>query len=350
MTPAPPGRGSADNPPNRFIPLHYAPDPDCPPDDAPAPATRFFRDSARTIVATNDSPDVGFTHSVNPYRGCEHGCIYCFARPTHEFLGMSAGLDFESKIFVKEDAPELLRRELASPKWGPHALAFSGVTDCYQPAERRFRLTRRCLEVCAEFRNPVGIVTKSRLVTRDLDLLTELAGHKAAVVFLSITTLDADLAGKLEPRAARPAARLAAVEELAKAGVPVGVMAAPMIPGLNDHELPAILEAAAGAGAAFAGYTVVRLSLGLGPLFEAWLDRHYPERKEKVMGRVSAAHGGSVKDARFGMRMRGEGAWADLLHDLFGLTCRKLGLNRRPPEISTAAFRRPGPVQGVLFE
>src|SRR5947209_8356243 len=225
MTPdAPRGRGSADNPPNRFIPLHYAPDPDCPPDDAPAPHTQFFRDATRVIIATNDSPDVGFSHSVNPYRGCEHGCSYCYARPFHEYLGFSAGLDFETKIMVKEDAPQLLRRELMAKSWKPVTLAFSGVTDCYQPIERKLKLTRRCLEVCAEFRNPVGVITKNALVARDADILAALARDNAARVFLSVTTLDADLAGKLEPRASRPAARLAAMKTLSDAGVPVGVM------------------------------------------------------------------------------------------------------------------------------
>src|SRR5947209_14836164 len=216
------GRGSTDNPPNRFIPLHYAADPDCPPDDAPSPKTQFLRDATRSIIATNDSPDVGFTHSVNPYRGCEHGCSYCYARPTHVYLGFSAGLDFESKIVVKEDAPELLRRELSAKSWKPTVLAFSGVTDCYQPVERSLRLTRRCLEVCAEFRNPVGVVTKGALVARDADVLAELAAHRAACVFVSVTTLDPDIAGVMEPRASRPAARLKAIETLAKAGVPGG--------------------------------------------------------------------------------------------------------------------------------
>ncbi len=348
--PAPRGRGAADNPPNRFIPLYYERDPDCSPHDAPAPVTRFFRDSARTVIATNDSPDVGFTHSVNPYRGCENGCSYCYARPFHEYLGLSAGLDFESKIFVKEDAPELLRRELSANSWVPTPLSFSGVTDCYQPIERKLKLTRRCLEVCAEFRNPVGIVTKSALITRDIDVLAELARHRAAVVFLSVTTLDADLAGRLEPRAARPAARLAALKALSDAGVPVGAMVAPVIPGLTDHELPAILTAVRDAGAQFAGYVVLRLPYAVGPLFEAWLERHFPERKEKVLGRVRELRGGKLYESRFGKRMRGEGAWADLLRNLFGMTCRKLGLNRTSPELSTAAFRRPGPVQKTLFE
>jgi DNA repair photolyase len=343
MTPnAPHGRGAADNPPNRFIPLHYAPDPDCPPDDAAAPATQFFRDATRTIIASNDSPDVGFTHSVNPYRGCEHGCSYCYARPFHEYLGLSAGLDFETKIMVKEDAPALLRRELRAKSWTPTTISFSGVTDCYQPIERKLQLTRRCLEVCAEFRNPVGIVTKNALVTRDADVLADLARDKSAVVFLSITTLDADLAGKLEPRASRPAARLAAVETLSKAGVPVGVMTAPIIPGLTDHELPALLTAARDAGAEFAGYTALRLPYAVAPLFEAWLDRHAPLQKEKVLTRIREMRGGRLNESKFGDRMRGEGEWAEVLRDLFRMTCRRLGLNRTKPELSTAAFQRPG--------
>jgi DNA repair photolyase len=344
------GRGSASNPPNRFIPLHYAPDPDCPPDDAPAPATRFFRDATRTLIATNDSPDVGFTHSVNPYRGCEHGCNYCYARPFHEYLGFSAGLDFESKIMVKEEAPALLRREFSAKSWVPTPLAFSGVTDCYQPIERKLKLTRRCLEVCAEFRNPAGVVTKNALITRDADVLADLARDDAAAALLSVTTLDAALAGRLEPRASRPAARLAAVETLAKAGVPVGVMVAPVIPGLTDHEMPAILTAARDAGAAFAGFTVLRLPYAVGPLFEAWLDQHYPERKDKVLGRVRELRGGRLYDHRFGARMRGDGPWAELFRTLFGQTCRRLGLNRPSAGLSTAAFRRPGPTQGTLFE
>jgi DNA repair photolyase len=351
MTPnAPHGRGAADNPPNRFIPLHYAPDPDCPPDDAPAPATQFYRDATRTIIASNDSPDVGFSHSVNPYRGCEHGCAYCYARPFHEYLGLSAGLDFETKIMVKEDAPKLLRRELRSKSWVPVTISFSGVTDCYQPIERKLKLTRRCLEVCAEFRNPVGIVTKNALVTRDADVLADLARDKAAVVFLSITTLDADLAGNLEPRASRPAARLAAVEALTKAGIPVGVMTAPLIPGLTDHELPALLAAARDAGAQFAGYTALRLPYAVAPLFEAWLERHAPTQKEKVLGRVREMRGGRLNESKFGDRMRGEGEWAEVLRSLFRMTCRRLGLNRTKPDLSTAAFRRPGAEQGTLFE
>jgi DNA repair photolyase len=344
------GRGAAENPPNRFEPLHYERTGDESDAEGPAPATQLLRDTTRSVLTHNDSPDVGFTVSLNPYRGCEHGCCYCYARPTHEYLGFSAGLDFETKILVKEDAPELLRRELSSPRWEPQVVALSGVTDPYQPAERRLRLTRQCLEVFAEFRNPVAVVTKSQLVTRDLDLLGELAGDGAAAVFLSVTTLDGDLARILEPRATQPQGRLAAIAAVARAGIPVGVMAAPVIPGLTDHELPSILEAAAGAGARFAGYVPVRLPLGLGPLFEHWLVRHFPDRKAKVLGRIRALRGGKLNDARFGSRMTGEGPMAEVLRNLFHLACKRAGLGRGGLDLNTAAFRRPAGDQRLLFE
>ena len=226
------------------------------------PPTEYLPDTSRSIIAQNDSPDVGFEVSINPYRGCEHGCIYCYARPTHEYLGFSAGLDFETKIMVKHDAPELLRKALSSPRWRPRVLGLSGVTDAYQPVERRLELTRRCLAVLAEFRQAVGIITKNRLVTRDIDVLGELARHNAAGVFVSITSLDDELVGRLEPRTTRPAGRLKAIAALAEAGIPVGVMVAPIIPGLTEHEMPAILKAAAEAGARNAGYTIVRLADG----------------------------------------------------------------------------------------
>jgi DNA repair photolyase len=344
------GRGAADNPANRFEPLHYEPDPDLDPDERPSPRTLFLRDETRSLITSNDSPDVGFRFSINPYRGCEHGCIYCYARPTHEYLGFSAGLDFETRIVVKEDAPALLRKELSSAKWTPEVLGLSGVTDPYQPIERRLGLTRRCLEVLAEFRNPVAIVTKNRLVTRDADLLGELTGHGAAAVFLSITTLDGGLARVLEPRAAQPAARLAALAELRRAGVPAGVLVAPVIPGLNDHEIPAVLSAAAEAGASYAGYVVLRLPHGVADLFAAWLERNFPDRKEKVLGRVRDLRGGRLNDPRFGHRMRGEGALAEQIRALFALSRRRAGINGRGPELSTAAFRRPGGTQRLLFE
>src|SRR5436190_893766 len=262
------GRGATMNPANRFVQIQLERDPDFDPAEDLAPGTQVFKDETASIIAYNDSPDVGFTASINPYRGCEHGCIYCYARPTHEYLGFSAGLDFESRIMVKEKAPELLRQELFSPKWKPQVIAMSGVTDCYQPIERKLKLTRRCLEVLAEFRNPVCIITKNHLVTRDIDFLAELARHNAVIVNVSITTLDATLTPKLEPRASLPAHRLAAVRELSQAGVPVNVLVAPVIPAITDFEMVNILAAAAEAGAVSAGYLPLRLPWAVAPLFE----------------------------------------------------------------------------------
>jgi DNA repair photolyase len=344
------GRGAASNPPNRVELIRYEPDSEAPACEPGRPATELFRDRSRSIIASNDSADVGFEKSVNPYRGCAHGCGYCYARPTHEYLGFSAGLDFETKIVVKEDAPALLRAELASPRWQPQTVALCGVTDAYQPIERHLGLTRRCLEVFAEFRNPVGIITKSHLVTRDRDLLGELARFQAAGVFLSITTLDGSLARALEPRATQPSGRLEAIRELSAAGIPVGVFVAPLIPGLNDHEVSTILQAAAAAGAKFAGYTVVRLPGAVSGLFEQWLQIHFPDRKHKVLGRIRELHGGQLGDARFGIRMRGEGPLAETLRSLFHLARRQAGLQRGGPKLSTAAFRRPGGNQLLLFD
>ncbi|HTW93339.1 MAG TPA: PA0069 family radical SAM protein, partial [Tepidisphaeraceae bacterium] len=271
------GRGTPVNPPNRFETLRIEVEEDV--QGSPATVqTQYFADSSRQIISENDSPDVGMKHSVNPYRGCSHGCIYCFARPTHEYLGFSAGLDFESKIMVKRDAAELLRKELSSPKYKPVTLFFSGVTDCYQPIERKLELTRSCLRVMAEFGNPAGVITKSHLVTRDIDLLSQLARHGAAVALVSVTTLDAQLAAKMEPRAAAPNFRLDAVRQLADAKIPVGIMMAPIIPGLTDHEIPALLAAAAEAGAQYAGYTPLRLPFAVKDLFADWLSRHFPDR------------------------------------------------------------------------
>ena len=342
-------RGTAGNPPNRFESIHLEPDADWNPDEDYLPRTQFFKDLSKAVIAHNDSPDVGFSASLNPYRGCEHGCIYCYARPTHEYLGFSAGLDFESKIMVKEDAPELLRQELMSPKWQPQVIFMSGVTDCYQPIERKLKLTRRCLEVLVEFRNPVFIITKNRLVTRDIDLLSELARHRAAAVWLSITTLDPELRKVMEPRTAPPAARLAALQELAQAGIPVGVNVAPIVPGLTDHELPAILQAAAGAGARGAGHTVVRLPYAVAPLFEKWLETNFPDRKERVLNRLRSLRGGKLNDSKWGTRMRGEGNFADQIRQLFEVARRKAGILNDGNELSTAAFRRPPGAQLPLF-
>jgi len=316
--------------------------PDDPDDPDPRPRTQYFRDQARSILARNDSPDIPFNVSINCYRGCSHGCIYCYARPNHEFLGFSAGLDFETRIMVKEDAPRLLRRELSSPRWRPEVISMSGVTDPYQPVERKLGLTRGCLEVLAEARNPVGIVTKNHLVTRDADLLGELAGFGAAVVFLSITTLDPKLQRVMEPRTSVPARRLDAIRELAAAGIPTGVMVAPVIPGLTDHEMPAILEAAARAGARSAGYVPLRLPFAVKDLFEQWLEQHFPDRRNKVLNRVRELRGGRLNDAQFHGRMRGEGVWAAHLKQVFDTTCRRLGLNERSLALSTESFRRIG--------
>jgi DNA repair photolyase len=334
------GRGASDNPANRFEPLEVVRDDWHDPDD-PAPQTVLLRDDSRCAIARNDSPDVGFDASVNPYRGCEHGCIYCYARPNHEYLGFSAGLDFETKILVKARAPELLRAELSSPRWSPRTILLSGVTDPYQPAERRLQVTRRCLEVLAEFRNPVAITTKSYLVARDADLLGELARHAAAAVCLSLTTLDDRLARVIEPRASASGRRLAAIARLAEAGVPMGVNVAPVIPGLTDHELPRILRAAAAAGASFAAYIMLRLPYGVAPLFERWLGQHFPGRKGKVLNRIREVRGGRLYDSRFRVRGTGEGRYAEHVARLFQVSCRKLGLDGKAPPLSASAFRRP---------
>jgi len=273
----------------------------------------------------------------------------CYARPYHEYLGFSSGLDFETKILVKEDAPELLREELSSPKWKPQVIAISGVTDAYQPAERNYRLTRRCLEVLRDFRNPVLVITKNHLVTRDADLLAELAALGAAGVVVSVTTLDPELARIMEPRTSTPARRLAAIETLTRAGVPTGVNVAPVIPGLTDSEIPAILNAAAKAGAAFAGHTVLRLPHGVRDLFSEWLADHYPGRREKVLHRIRGVRGGGLNDPRFGSRMSGEGAYAEQISALFELSRKKAGIPPGRRELSTAAFRLPPGPQLTLF-
>jgi len=347
--PAIPGRGAPINPPNRFEPIILEPDPDCPPEERPHPRTQFFFDASESILTRNDSPDVPFTWGLNPYRGCEHGCAYCFARPYHEYLGWSSGLDFESKILVKLRAPELLRRELSSPRWVPESITMSGATDCYQPCERNFRVTRGCLEVCAELRQPVAIITKNALVTRDLDLLASLARDHCAAVYVSVTSLDTDLAGKLEPRASRPAARLRAIRELSAAGVPVGVMVAPIIPGLTDHEMPAILAAAAEAGAKRAGYVIMRLPYAVKDVFLAWLDAHAPTKKARILDRVREIRGGQLNVSEWGKRLKGEGIFAEQIGDLFQAATRRAGLNQDRLPLSTAHFRPPGGRQLTMF-
>jgi DNA repair photolyase len=333
------GRGAIDNPPNRFEKLHIEPDPEFVEEARPF-KTEYFRDHTTKILTHNDSPDVGFDTSLNPYRGCEHGCIYCYARPTHEYLGFSPGLDFESKIFVKEDAPMLLRKELSSLRWKPRVVAMSGVTDCYQPIERQMKITRKCLEVFRDFRNPVAVITKNHLVTRDIDVLKELASFNAVAVFVSVTTLDEDVWKVMEPRTSSPQYRLSAIESLAQNGIPVGVLVAPILPGLTDHEILPILKRATSVGAGFAGYTVLRLPYAVKDLFEKWLKIHFPDRSKKVLDRIRSIRGGKLNESEFKTRMKGEGIFAEQIRSMFMVGCRKAGILGKEPELSVASFRR----------
>jgi DNA repair photolyase len=342
-----PGRGATTNPAIRFETQASVP---C--DDGwgsleacfgelPPLETVLIRDNSRTAIARNTSPDIGFDRSINPYRGCEHGCVYCFARPTHAYLGYSPGLDFETKLLFKPEVASLLERELRRPSYKPKPITLGSNTDPYQPVERRLKLTRQVLEVLLRFRHPVSIVTKSASIVRDLDILGELAAHRLVHVFLSVTTLDPALARVMEPRASAPALRLRAVAALKEAGVPVGVLAAPMIPGLNDAELEAILKAAAEAGASRAGYVLLRLPLELREMFEAWLREHMPQRANHVLSLIRQMRGGALNDATFGQRFVGTGPYAELLSQRFERAARQLGLNARQSEIDVTQFRVP---------
>lgn len=345
------GRGTPINPPNRFERLHLAVDPhalaDLDPNDVtrPCPQTQFFDDDSQSILSRNDSPDVPFTYGINPYRGCEHGCAYCYARTYHDYLGWSSGLDFETKITVKRRAPALLRAELSKPSWQPDPIAFSGATDCYQPAERQFKITRQCLEVALEFRNPVSLITKNALITRDLDLLRQFAAWNGVAALITLTSLDPKLAGTLEPRAARPQARLDTIRQLSAAGIPVGVMIAPIIPGLTEHEMPSILEAAAAAGAQSASMIVLRLPHQVKALFADWLDTHEPSKKARILSRVREMRGGALNVSDWRTRMRGEGPHADTIRNLFNVARRRAGLSPDLPDLDTTHFRRPGGTQ-----
>lgn len=319
-------RGAAINPDNPFERFHFEEDPGAveelrridPEWEPPAPKTLFFTDDTKSLITRNHSPDLSFDHSVDPYRGCEHGCSYCYARRYHEYLGFSSGLDFETRIMVEPEAPRLLREELSRRTWQPSKLAMSGVTDCYQPVERKLRIARGCLEVLAEFRNPVVVITKNHLVTRDADVLAELARWQAGAVLLSITTLDRQLAASLEPRASGPAMRLRAIRTLTDAGVPVGVSVAPVIPGLNSSEIPAILEAARDAGAQFATYSMVRLQGSGADVFSDWLERNVSAvKKASLLAAIRETHGGRLDDCRPMLRMTGEGERAAQIGQLF---------------------------------
>jgi DNA repair photolyase len=347
--PQPPqkGRGATFNPGNRFRrDTREAADDDWSTpegNDEPLPPlkTTVTIQRARTIIARNDSPDISFSQSINPYQGCEHGCVYCYARPTHAYLDLSPGLDFETKLFAKPNARELLLEELRKPGYVCSSIAMGTNTDPYQPVERDWKITRQILDVLSACDHPVSIVTKSSLVERDIDLLAPMAAKNLACVFVSITTLDRELARKLEPRAATPQRRLAAIKAVADAGIPVGVMTAPIIPQLTDKDLEAILDAAAASGARFAGWTMLRLPHEVKELFRDWLAQHYPLRAGHVMSMVRQIRGGRDNDAQFGSRMRGEGAFAQLIAQRFELACRRLGLNRERTTMDTSLFKPP---------
>ncbi len=347
------GRGAQIEPANRFETTHVEADfehlsDDDILDDDRRLATEFLDDQSRSVICENNSPDIPFRFSINPYRGCEHGCAYCYARPGHEFLGMNAGLDFESKILVKRDAARLLRGELNRPTWRCEPLAISGVTDCYQPAERDFKITRSILEVLDEANQPAGIVTKNKLVTRDLDILARMAARNLLHVFISITTLDAELARRLEPRTATPTAKLKAIRQLTEAGVPVGLMIAPVIPGLNDTEIPSILEAARDAGARAASWVLLRLPLAVEPIFADWLTRNVPEKKDRIESRIRATRDGGMSDSQFGTRLRGTGEYAEQIAQTFRVFKKKLGLDRGLADYDTTQFRPPATSTGQM--
>ncbi|MFQ5790527.1 MAG: PA0069 family radical SAM protein [Acidobacteriota bacterium] len=340
----PKGRGAVSNPAGRFERYQTvdlddgweASDPD------PEPIqTTVTPEQTRRLIARNDSPDVPFDQSINPYKGCEHGCVYCFARPTHAFLGLSPGLDFESRIFSKPQAPERLRQELSRPGYRRQVLALGANTDPYQPVEGELKLTRRILQVLSEYDHPVSVVTKSNRVLRDLDILAPMAARKLASVLISVTSLDRGLARRMEPRAPTPERRLQTLSALSEAGVPVGVLASPMIPGLNDAEMESILERAAAVGASSAGYILIRLPLEIKSLFTEWLETHYPRRASHVLNLIRETRGGSLYDERFGVRMRGTGPYAELLQQRFTVTCGRLGLDTRHRPFDLSRFRVP---------
>jgi DNA repair photolyase len=337
------GRGAAFNPGNRFERLHIDEQSDeMEGREQKKVPTIYYYDSSRSILARNDSPDVPFTFSVNPYRGCEHGCIYCYARPTHEYLGFSAGLDFETRILVKLDAAKLLEETFQDPSFQPQVIALCGNTDCYQPAERKLKITRACLEVFLKYRNPVGVITKNALILRDMDILSEMAKYNLVFVTISITSLDPRLISRMEPRTSTPEKRLEAIRELSNAGIPVGVNAAPLIPGLTDQEMPEILRRASEAGARHAEYIMMRLPYAVKDLFVEWVEREFPERAPKILNRIREMRGGELSDPRFHSRMTGEGELAKMIGDLFDVTCKKYHLNENKDRLTTKHFVRTG--------
>ncbi|MCG2587957.1 PA0069 family radical SAM protein [Rhodohalobacter sulfatireducens] len=343
------GRGSAHNPKNRFKDTHLEYDINEETGKFKKPDTQLLTDHTSEIISTNQSPDISFDVSLNPYRGCEHGCVYCYARPTHEYLGMSPGLDFESKIVVKYDAPKLLREKLAQECWKPQTLIMSGVTDPYQPIEKKLRITRGCIEVLAECNHPLVIITKNYQVTRDIDLLLSLAEKNAVKVVLSITSLDKSLTDTMEPRTSRPNRRLKAVRELTEAGIPVHVNIAPLIPGLTDEELVPIMEASAEAGAGSVAVVPLRLPYAVKDLFVKWLEDHQPDRKKKVINRIKNMKDGKLNRSEWGERFQVEGPFGDQIRQLLKIHAKRLGLNKNISPLETKHFRRPETDQLRLF-
>jgi DNA repair photolyase len=333
-----------DNPPNPWSSTHveWLEEP-------PVATLSVYEEEARSVLSRNDSPDIPFTYSVNPYRGCLHACAYCYARPSHQYLGFGAGSDFDRKIVVKKNAPEVLRRELERPSWAGETIVFSGNTDCYQPLEASYGLTRGCLEVCLDFRNPVGLITKSALVRRDVELLAALAKRARASVSLSIAFARDEAARRMEPYASRPSNRFDAMKRLADAGVPTGIMVAPIIPGLNESDIPELLERAKEAGAGYAGMTLLRLPAEVLPVFDARLEEAFPERAQKVRNAVREMRGGKMNESGFGARMEGKGARWQAIEQMFDLHVRRLGLDERGEPPQTTTFRRPS-AQRSLFE
>ena len=345
------GRGAQFNPKNKFLKNEYLTiHPEAVDDwEEEVRKTQYIFDDSKTLVNKVTSPDVGMMYSANPYQGCEHGCIYCYARNSHEYWGYSAGLDFESRIVVKKNAPELLRKFFENKNWQPAPISLSGNTDCYQPIERKMRITRQLLEICLEFRNPVGVLSKNALILRDKDIIQELAKMNLVRVFSSITSLDEDLRLKMEPRTASYKNRLKVIETFSAMGVPTGIMNAPIVPGLNDNHIHDVLKAASEAGAKWAGYTVVRLNGAIGPIFQDWLFKSFPDRADKVWNMICDCHGGQVNDSRFGNRIVGDGKYAEIIRDQFKMYCRKYGLNKEKMEYNTADFRRVKNQQLPLF-
>jgi DNA repair photolyase len=344
------GRGAQFNPHNRFEQKDYVKQHDEGIDDweDQPQKTTFIIGHPKSIVNKVDSPDLGMAYSLNPYQGCEHGCTYCYARNSHEYWGFSAGLDFERKIIVKTDAPELFKKFLEKKSWDASTISISGNTDCYQPAERKYRITRQLLEIALEYKQPIGMITKNALILRDTDLLAEMAKLNLVSAYMSINSLNEDLRSKMEPRTATSKQRLKVIEELSKAGIPMGVVVAPLVPGLSDHEIPSILKAAASAGAKSAGYTIVRLNGAIAGIFEDWLRKNYPDRFEKVWHSIQSCHAGKVNDSRFGDRMRGDGNIAQMISDNFKLHCRLNHLNETRIELNSSLFQVPK-IQLSLF-